>query len=90
VVLDAARPPRKTGRLAASGRAGRGEAKAVVTFGSASVPYARPIHWGWPARHIEPHPFALEAAEQTESQWLEEYRKDLDDLVEQAARGVAT
>lgn len=90
VVLGAARPPRKSGRLASSGRAGRGESKAVVTFGGATVPYARPIHWGWPARNIEPHPFALEAAEDTEPQWLDVYRQELDELVEQVARGVAT
>lgn len=91
VLTDAtARAPRgRTGRLAGSGRAGRGEAKAVVTFGGATVPYARPIHWGWPARKIEPHPFAVEAARATEAEWLEVYKQALDDLVEQVARGVA-
>lgn len=86
----ARRAPRRSGRLASSGRAGRGEAKAVVTFGGAAVPYARPIHWGWPARNIEPHPFAMTAGTDTQPRWLELYRKALDELVEEVARGVAS
>lgn len=30
---------------------------ARVVAGSATVPYARPIHYGWPARNIERQPF---------------------------------
>lgn len=52
--------PRLTGRLAGSIRAGRTKDAATVTAG-AGVPYAGPIHWGWPARNIRAHPFMVDA-----------------------------
>jgi hypothetical protein len=53
-----ARAPRRSGRLAASG-AGRGTRdEALVEF---AAPYAGPIHFGWPARHIGAQPFAAQA-----------------------------
>ena len=79
IVLDAAeaRVPRRTGRLAASGRVNRAAKKAEVRFGSARVPYAAPIHWGWAKRHIKPHPFVTDAAEATQPAWLAEYEREL-------------
>src|SRR5690625_8028143 len=50
-VVHAASPLRVTGTLAGTLRAGRGKTKAVVRAGSAAVPYAGPIHYGWPARN---------------------------------------
>ena len=44
--------PRKTGRLAGSVRGNRAQSKAVVRAGRAAVPYAGPINYGWPKRHI--------------------------------------
>lgn len=55
--------PRRTGRLAGTIRAGRAKARATVRAGSAGVPYAGVIHWGWPARNIAAQPFLLDAAE---------------------------
>jgi hypothetical protein len=46
--------PRHTGRLAGSTRPNRAKGKAVVTIGGARVPYAAPILYGWPKRHIRP------------------------------------
>jgi hypothetical protein len=75
----AVRAPRgKTGRLAGSGRGNRAVGKATVTFGGAAVPYAGPIHWGWPARGIEPHTFIPDAAQATEAVWLPIYLADLE------------
>lgn len=65
--------PRKSGRLAASVRGNRAKSQAVVRVGGASVPYAGPIHWGWPARNISPHPFAVDAAHETEPTWVAMY-----------------
>lgn len=65
LVVHTAKPPVQTGSLAASLRAGRGKTKAVVRAGRASVPYAGPIHWGWPARNIKPNPFLAEARDRT-------------------------
>jgi hypothetical protein len=62
--------PTLTGRLAASVRAGAARTKAVVRAGGAGVPYAGVIHYGWPARNIEPHPFLISALQQTRPQVL--------------------
>lgn len=82
-VLSAAtaRAPRRKGVLAGSGRASRVARGAVVRFGSARVPYAGPIHWGWPARHIRSQPFAVEAAKAAEPVWIRFYARDLEQLV---------
>jgi len=53
--------PFKTGRLAASIRAAATMTSGKVRAGSAAVPYAGPIHFGWPARRIKPQPFIYDA-----------------------------
>lgn len=66
--------PRRSGRLAADIRGNRARAKAVITSGRVSVPYAGPINYGWAAHNIEPsgymqradselQPYALRALE---------------------------
>lgn len=77
----AAQAPRRSGRLAASLRGNRAVATARVLGGSAEVPYAAPVHWGWPARGIEPNPFAVRAAEQTQPVWLAVYAHDVERVV---------
>jgi len=70
------RAPRgKTGKLAASVRAARQVRRARVMVGGARVPYAGPIHWGWPSRNITAQPFAAIAAQATEPRWAEQYRR---------------
>lgn len=47
------RVPRRSGRLAGSIRRAKGSTKAAtVRAGRASVPYAGPIHFGWPNRRV--------------------------------------
>ena len=46
--------PIRSGRLRKSVRGNRAKAKAVVTIGSARVPYAKPINYGWASRGIRP------------------------------------
>ena len=53
--------PVKSGRLQRSLRAGRGKTKAVARAGSARLPYAPIIHYGWPARRIPARPFLTDA-----------------------------
>ncbi len=53
--------PRRTGRLAGNVRPLGSLTKAQVAAGGARVPYAGPIHYGWPARGIEPQPFITDA-----------------------------
>lgn len=77
-----ARAPRRTGRLAASVRGNRAVGRATVLAGGAAVPYAGPIHWGWPARGIEANPFASEAARATESVWVPIYEAAITRVVD--------
>lgn len=46
--------PVKSGRLRGDVRGNRAKSKAVVAAGRASVPYAGPRNYGWPARNIRP------------------------------------
>lgn len=46
--------PRESGALAGNVRGNRAQSKAVVRAGSAALPYAGPINYGWAARGIEP------------------------------------
>jgi hypothetical protein len=79
----ASRAPRRSGRLAASVRGSKARRRASVTAGYAkSVPYAGPIHWGWPARNIEPQPFIYDAAQSTETAWLGVYTAGLNDIID--------
>lgn len=81
------RAPRRTGRLASSVRASRQARRAQVLAGRASVPYAPPIHWGWPARGIAANPFVSEAAQDTEPEWVPVYLADVQAALDRV-RGV--
>lgn len=80
IVSTAGRPrtPIRTGRLMATVK-GRGlAARAVVTAGSPKrVPYANPIHWGWPDRGITWQPWLSDTARETEPVWLTAYSADV-------------
>ena len=78
----ASRAPRSSGALAGSVRGNRAAGKATVNAGGARVPYAGPIHYGWPAHGIEPHPFVIDAAQGTEAQWLPIYQEAIDQAVD--------
>lgn len=83
MVLDraSATVPRRSGKLAGSGRANRAQAKAIVTY---RVPYALPIHWGWPRHNIEARPWLRDAARALEPQieqlYMAEIQKVLDGI----------
>lgn len=72
--------PRRTGALAASLKSAPTRTKARL---SSRLPYAAPIHWGHPARGIEPQPWLSEAAVATESTWAELYRVRVTELLEE-------
>lgn len=56
------RAPVRSGRLRKSVGVRASQRSAAVKAGSAArVPYAGPIHYGWPARNIEGQPFITEA-----------------------------
>lgn len=82
-VEKAASPPVLTGRLAASIRSTGQVGAGVARAGRASVPYAGPIHWGWPARNIKANPFLLTAAEKRTPQIVDIYEKGISALIAQ-------
>lgn len=63
-----AKAPRRTGALASSVRPAGTASASIVRAGRASLPYAGPIHWGWPARNITAQPWIAETAEDREPQ----------------------
>lgn len=69
----ARKAPRVTGRLAGNVRAGATQRAGIVRAGGARIPYAGPIHWGWSKRNISANPFMVDAAKQTEPQWVQLY-----------------
>ena len=81
IVADASRDtaPVLTGALRSTVRGNRAAYKAIVRAGNARVPYARPVHWSrWRSRA---RPFISQAAQATETRWVEEYRKDVEKIV---------
>ena len=77
--------PRLTGRLAGTVRGSGTVTGATVRAGSAAVPYANPIHWGWFRRHIAPDPWLSHAAQSTQTAWLASY----EDAINQALTTIA-
>lgn len=76
--------PKLTGKLANSIRAGATASAGVVRAGNKNrVPYAGPIHWGWPKHHIKATTFLVDAARQTQPQWYQVYKLAIDKALAQ-------
>lgn len=79
----------KAGALRRSIRGSGSQTRSVIRGGNrrrgaAAVPYAPPIHWGWPKRNIKANPFLSEAAQETEPQWLNAFYKRMNEIVDKA------
>ena len=85
IVVDGAKriAPVRTGRLAASIRAAAVRTGGRVRVGSSAVPYAGPIHFGWPARRITPQPFVYEALDPRRAEVAAVYADRLNQLIVQ-------
>jgi hypothetical protein len=77
----AARAPRRSGKLASRIKAAKQQNRVRIMV-PASVPYAGPIHYGWPKRNIAAHTFLIDAAEATESEWVEFYQAAVQDVLD--------
>ena len=70
--------PKKSGRLAGTVRSSGTKTAGIVRAGNnrkteSGVPYANPIHWGWPSRNIKANPFLSYSAQATKPRWLKLY-----------------
>ena len=79
---SAALTPARSGALRASVRSSGTKTAGILRAGRASVPYAGPIHWGWPRRGIRPSLFLSQGAQDSEGAWLPVYRQGVDHIVE--------
>jgi len=88
---SAALAPKLSGALAATIRASGTKTAGIIRAGRKSVPYAAPIHWGWPTRPaplegiyggpIEPQPFLSDGAQSSEGTWLPEYINTVNGII---------
>jgi HK97 gp10 family phage protein len=84
IVAAAAKPlaPVRTGALSNTIVSSPTQRQGRVRIGrGASVPYAGPIHFGWPARRIAPQPFIYEALDGRREQVLQTYEHRINDLI---------
>jgi HK97 gp10 family phage protein len=84
IVAVAAKPlaPVLTGRLSATIVSSPTKYQGRVRIGKgASVPYAGPIHFGWPARRIAPQPFVYEALDGRRDEVKHTYEKKISQLI---------
>lgn len=72
-----AEAPKRSGRLARSVRAGRAVGRARVSVGRKSVPYAGPIHWGWPEHNIEANKFGTRGLQAVDGQVAEKFEQGM-------------
>jgi hypothetical protein len=79
---DPRRPRRITGALDASSRPAGTQREALVRIGRARVPYAGPVHWGWPARHIRPNPWVYRAVREHEDPALDLYLQHMNTIID--------
>lgn len=61
--IAAQQAPKRTGALARDVRGLATQNRARVAVGRSALPYAAPIHWGWPARNIARNTFLNRAAD---------------------------
>lgn len=86
VPVAVAMAPKRTGALSESIRVGATQRAGIVRAGKKLVPYAAPIHWGWPARGIEPHPWVSAAAQKTEEAWQAAYQAHIERILRKLDR----
>lgn len=84
IVVDGAKriAPVRTGALAASIRAAATQTGGRVRVGSAAVPYAGPIHFGWPKRRIKPQPFIYDALDPRRAEVANLYTERLMQIID--------
>jgi hypothetical protein len=73
--------PIDTGTLSGTIRDAATKTSARVKAGYKSVPYAGPIHFGWPARRIKPQPFIYDSIDKRRDEIKRRYENLVEDLI---------
>ena len=76
-------PRGESGRLAGSLRVGATRRAGVIRAGRKAGPYAGPINYGGPPRHIRPRLFVNDGVASTESQWQKVYKDFIEKTMKQ-------
>ena len=76
------RAPRRSGNLAASIRPQGTQREGRVAAGKKAVPYAGPIHYGWPARNIKAQTFLTDALHTNQTIIVEIYMRETNRLID--------
>jgi hypothetical protein len=86
VALARTEAPIRSGALAGSVRASATKRALGLRAGGRGVLYAGPIHFGWPARNIDPNPFLIRARDALAPQVAEGYERQVRELIEDLYR----
>ncbi len=88
IVAQSARglAPVLSGQLRGSIRAKGTQKYGSVAAGRRSIPYAGPIHFGWPRHGIEAQPFIYDALEERSDDVIEKYDQFIEALVIKVGR----
>lgn len=78
---SAALAPVRSGKLKRTITASGSKTAAIIRAGAFGVPYAGPIHWGWPGRHILPQPFLSDGTQNSEGRWIPVYESYVDEYL---------
>jgi len=73
--------PIESGTLSGTMRDAATKTSARVKAGSKAVPYAGPIHFGWPLRRIKPQPFFYDAIDKRREDIKRRYDGLVKDLI---------
>jgi len=73
--------PKLTGALASSVVGNPSSERAQIVAGSAAVPYAGVIEYGWPARNIQPQPYLNKTVNDNLGYIIEKYEDSIKDIV---------
>jgi len=90
IVADEAeqRVPVQSGRLKGSIRPLGSQKQGRVAAGKKSVPYAGPIHFGWPRRNITPQPFLTDALDRRKNEVLDTWLDLQEQLIDKVWSGI--
>jgi hypothetical protein len=80
------RAPVLSGTLAGSIRARGTQTRGYVVVGGKRIPYAGPIHFGWPRHSISPQPFIYDALDERKDEVIARYDQLVEALVEKVGR----